>query len=56
MEQNIKIIVFLAFSLGLLLLIRKVVTWYFKLDKLVEQNDEIIYWLKSLKKHQNDKD
>ena len=33
---------------------REVFAWYFKTNKLIEQNDEIIYWLKSLKKHQND--
>ena len=42
------VVIILAFILGRLL-----VLWYFKIDKRVEQNDEIIKLLKQLNDKQN---
>ena len=51
MATTVGIILVIVFFMYIM---REVFAWYFKTNKLIEQNDEIIYWLKSLKKHQND--
>ncbi|HAQ21128.1 MAG TPA: hypothetical protein DCR40_18125 [Prolixibacteraceae bacterium] len=55
MEKILIIVVVSVFIAAILFLVlREVVTWYFKINKLVEQNDEIIRLLEVIAYEQDD--